>query len=178
MNLLSQTATDPNSSSLLWGFILIGVAIFLIGLELVVPSGGILGVLAAALLIGSLAAFFSYSAAAGFAAVAALAILGPLLTWVVWRWWSGTTMARRFVLEEEVEGHVASAGDTLLHRTGTTETDLRPIGTVCIDDRRLDALSEQGVIPAGVTIEVIQVLDNQVKVRRVKTDQDNKEKTT
>jgi len=172
MSLLSQVPTNPEDSSLLWGFILVGGAIFLVALELVVPSGGILGLLAAAALIGALAAFFAYSTTAGLAAVAAVVILGPVLAWVVWRWWSGTALARRFVLEEEVEGHVAFEGDTLLDREGVAETDLRPIGTVRIGQQRMDALSEQGMIPAGTTVRVIQVLDNQVKVRSMERDEE------
>ena len=172
MSVLPPVPPNPDDSSLLWGFILVGGAIFLIALELVVPSGGILGLLAAATLIGALAAFFAYSTTAGLAAVAAVVILGPVLAGVVWRWWSETSLARRFVLEEEVEGHVAFDGDTLLHREGVAETDLRPIGTVRIGQRRMDALSEQGMIPAGTTVQVIQVLDNQVKVRPAEGDQE------
>ena len=37
-------------------------------------------------------------------------------------------------------------------------------------DRRLDALSEHGVIENGTNVEVVEILDNQVKVRRVETE--------
>jgi hypothetical protein len=36
----------------------------------------------------------------------------------------------------------------------------------------MDALSEQGMIPAGTTVRVIQVLDNQVKVRSMERDEE------
>ena len=84
-------------------------------------------------------------------------------------------MAERLVLQTTEE--IASpAYSELLYRTGTAETDLRPIGVVRIDDLRHDALSDLGVIPAGTPITVIRVLDNQLKVRP--TEVDDREETS
>ena len=44
-------------------------------------------------------------------------------------------------------------------------TTLRPVGTVRIAGRRLDAMAESGIIEAGTAIVVTDVYDNQVKVR-------------
>ncbi|MGB4218192.1 MAG: NfeD family protein, partial [Bacillota bacterium] len=56
--------------------------------------------------------------------------------------------------------------DHLLGAIGETETILRPSGTVRIDDRRIDAVSEGEFLPKGVLVEVIDVSGNRVKVRR------------
>jgi membrane-bound ClpP family serine protease len=111
----------------------------------------------------------------GFVALAAIAVLGPLAGWIGWKWWSGTSMAERLILQTTADA-VTPAHSDLLHRTGIAETDLRPIGVVRIDDDRHDALSDLGVIPAGTRITVIRVLDNQLKVRTAEAD--DREKTS
>jgi len=161
--LLSQTSTDPGNT-LLWGFVLIGATIFLIALELVVPSGGVLAIAAAAALIGAVAAFFMHDSTTGMVALAVIAVVGPLAAWLGWKWWSGTVMAERLVLQTD-DDTSDSARAALLGRNGVAETDLRPIGTVRIDDDRHDALSDLGMIEAGAPITVVKVLDNQLKVR-------------
>jgi membrane-bound ClpP family serine protease len=158
---------------LLWGFALIGAAIFLIALELVVPSGGILAIAAAAAIVGGVTAFFMHSPVTGTVALAAIALFGPLFGWIAWKWWSDTEMARKLVLSDECDSSEAARAD-LLGQQGTAETDLRPIGVVRIADRRYDALSDHGMIRSGSTITVVKVLDNQLKVRRADvTDGEN-----
>jgi len=163
--LLAQTA-PPDGTTLLWAFLLLGGTIFLIALELIVPSGGILALAAAAALIGSIVAFFAYDTTAGFIALAAVVIFGPMVAWVGWKWWSETAMAQRLVLGEDDSPIADAEGrQRLLNAIGTAETDLRPIGVVRIGEERHDAFSDHGMIPAGSEIEVIKVLDNQLRVR-------------
>jgi len=164
VTLLLAQAVDDGGTTLLWGFLLLGAMIFLIAMELIVPSGGILAIAAAAALIGAITAFFMHDTTTGLAALAAVIVLGPIAAWVGWKWWSGTEMANRMVLNTG-DTRLKHARDTLLNQTGTAETDLRPIGTVRIDQRRHDALSDHGFIAAGSAVTVVQVLDNQLKVR-------------
>ena len=161
--LLAQ-AVDDGGTTLLWGFLLLGAMIFLIAMELIVPSGGILAIAAAASLVGALTAFFMHDTTTGLAALAAVIVLGPIAAWIGWQWWSGTELANRIVLNTNDAKHARSR-DALLGQPGMAETDLRPVGTVRIDDQRHDALSDLGVIEAGSAIVVVQVLDNQLKVR-------------
>jgi membrane-bound serine protease (ClpP class) len=175
VTILLAQASEEAANTLLWAFLLVGATIFLISLELIVPSGGILAICAAASLIGSVAAFFMHDTTTGFVALAAIAVLGPLAGWIGWKWWSGTSMAERLILQTTADA-VTPAHSDLLHRTGIAETDLRPIGVVRIDDDRHDALSDLGVIPAGTRIIVIRVLDNQLKVRTAEAD--DREKTS
>ena len=161
--LLAQTAND-GGTTLLWGFQLLGAMIFLIAMELIVPSGGVLAIAAAASLIGSITAFFLHGTTTGLAALAAVIFLGPIATWIFWKWWSQTEMANRMVLttQEDTVDHSRAA---LLHQCGVAETDLRPIGTVRINGLRHDALSDHGYITVGSSVSVVEVLDNQLKVR-------------
>jgi len=63
------------------------------------------------------------------------------------------------------EAAVDNSRDALLHQSGIAETDLRPIGTVRINGLRHDALSDHGFITVGSSVSVVEVLDNQLKVR-------------
>lgn len=175
MTILFAQASEEAGNTLLWGFLLVGATIFLIALELVVPSGGILAIAAAASLIGAVAAFFMHDTNTGLVSLATIAVVGPLAGWLGWKWWSGTTMATKLILQTNPDDLVAAQSE-LLHRDGTAETDLRPIGVVRIDEQRHDALSDLGVIPAGTRITVVKVLDNQLKVRAI--DATNREETT
>jgi membrane-bound ClpP family serine protease len=53
----------------------------------------------------------------------------------------------------------------LIGARGVAVTMLRPVGTVKIEGRRIDALAENGYIESGSPIVVTDVQDNQVKVR-------------
>jgi membrane-bound serine protease (ClpP class) len=48
---------------------------------------------------------------------------------------------------------------------GVAVTALRPVGTIKIEGRRVDAMAESGVIESGTNIVVVDVYDNQIKVR-------------
>ena len=54
-----------------------------------------------------------------------------------------------------------------LKKIGVTVTELRPSGFINIGDERLDALSDEGFIPSGASIEVIRVEGSKIFVRRI-----------
>jgi len=49
--------------------------------------------------------------------------------------------------------------------TAVTATPLRPVGVIRIGDRRMDALAESGIIDQGTEVEIVEIIDNQIKVR-------------
>jgi membrane-bound serine protease (ClpP class) len=55
----------------------------------------------------------------------------------------------------------------LLGREGVAETLLRPSGAVRIDDRRIIASAESGLIEKGTAVKVVRVTGNDVVVRRI-----------
>jgi membrane-bound serine protease (ClpP class) len=57
--------------------------------------------------------------------------------------------------------------DHLVGAQGRTLTPLRPSGTVEFEGRRLDAISEEGLIPEGSSVEAISVRSGRLVVRRV-----------
>lgn len=184
--LLAQTAaTSANDAALAWGVVLVAIAIILLFLELLLPSGGIISLCAAVAVIGSLIAFFSFSPQAGFVALGLYIVLGPGLIWFGFKWWTTSSLGRRMILGAEddpvdqtpEEAFAVSTAaqkerarymDGLLDMGGVTETPLRPVGTVRLaNGERHEALAENGVIESKIDIRVVAVQDNQLKVRAV-----------
>ena len=87
-----------DDQALLWGFILAGAAVALLFLELLVPSGGLLGLLCGMAAIGSVVAFFQHhDPTFGVAALLLYAFLGPVLVVFVFKVWIHSPLARRMV---------------------------------------------------------------------------------
>lgn len=180
--LISQAVASSSSNMLLWAFILLGIAIFLLFLELFLPSGGMLAIVGAAAVVGSLVCFFLHSTTAGLVALGLGVVFGPICLWLVFRWWMDSPLGRRMILggdqlhldQSEEEAHAASAHAMkeranahrdLVGMTGIAETPLRPVGIIRIDGQRLEALSEHGIIETGTQVTVTEARDNQLKVR-------------
>jgi len=182
--LLAQAAAqDPQANDiyLVWGFILLGVAIGLLVLELFVPSGGVIGVLCGIAAIGSVVSFFRFDTTFGVVAMIAYIVLGPIVIYFGFKMWVASPLGRRMILGANDEV-VNEQGETiptaeiarrerlerlrqLIGAEGVTVTALRPVGTVRIAGQRLDALSESGIIEANTPVTVTEVYDNQIKVR-------------
>lgn len=175
------------STDLTWvgiGLGLLVLALLLFAVELFVPSGGMLGILCGLSALASVAAFFYHSPTLGLLALLAYVIATPFLMVYGVKFWSQTPIGRRLILggtedvtadgrdEETVEAaiearrrEIRAADSALVGRHGLTVTPLRPVGVIRVDDRRMDALADAGVIEADQEIVVVEVLDDQIKVR-------------
>ena len=180
---LAQDAA-PNDAYLIYAFVLVALALVLIFVELIVPSGGLIGVLAGIAAIGSVIAFFAYDTTWGLVSALAYLILGPIVGVFVFKLWLHSSLGQRMILGgqsgapdgEVMEEDPALADQArrerlaqlqeLIGAEGTTVTHLRPVGVVKIEGQRVDALAEDGVIDAGTDVVVTDVYDNQIKVRR------------
>lgn len=175
MHLATLAATvDGGDTGLVLGFVFIGVAIFFFLLELLVPSGGILGLLSALAAIASVAAMFTHDPVWGMATLASFVVLGPLAIWFAIRLWTQSPLARKMILQatesdptpdDGVPPTASAALDPLVGKEGTSVTPLRPVGFVRIEGRRLDAIADFGIIEAERPIVVVGVGDNAVRVR-------------
>lgn len=177
--LLAQDASHDHRLLLL-GLILAGAALLLLLLELFVPTGGLIGVLAGAAAIASIVVLFMYDAAWGWTASLAYLVLGPILVVYGFRFWLHSPLAKGMILggnDPAASDDDAAAGAEharlerltqlrhLIGVEGAAITPLRPIGVVRINGQRLDALAETGVIDAGTPVVVVDIVDSQVKVR-------------
>lgn len=147
--------------------------LFLIA-EFMIPSGGILGVAAAGMLITAIVIAFSHSLVIGVAVVVFALLTTPLVMMGTIRAWPHTPMGRRMLNRRPGEeaprapARTTSRGvplDALVGRVGVAKTNLLPGGLVTIDGEKLDAVSHGVPIDAGTPIIVTRVELNRVQVR-------------
>jgi len=160
-----------------WAFALIVGAVVILALELFVPSGGILGLLSAALGVAAVVCFWRVSPTWGVSSLVGLIVLTPMVVAFFVKVWPDTPMGRRMILAEdddEVERRAMlineerAREDSLVGAEGTAVTDLRPVGVVLLDGRRVDALAEGAWIEAGAPVRVTHVEGTRIKVREAR----------
>ncbi len=157
-------------STLAWPLLLLAFGLLLLIAEVFIPSGGLIGFLALCCLGLSLWRAFQESVDLGLGFLLADCLLLPLALGLAIHLWPRTPLARRVFLPrpapEEIEVvHSGRRLDHLVGQLGRALTPLRPSGLVDFDGRRLDGLSEDGLIPAGTLIRAVRVRGGQLIVR-------------
>ena len=185
------TAAADSENSATWLAIGLGLgflALLLFAVEIFIPTAGMIGILCGLCAIASIVSFFQYSSSAGGFAILVYLVATPFLLVYGVKLWSHSPIGRRLILggtdtvdgrgldEQEVEDRVETmaatsrkAADAMIGRMATTATPLRPVGFIRYEGRRLDALAEAGIIEEGIEVEIVAVVDNQIKVRRPPT---------
>ncbi|NIP86935.1 MAG: hypothetical protein GTO03_15775 [Planctomycetales bacterium] len=159
--------------SLTWAVILMLVGLALVFLEIFIPSGGILGLLAISAVLASIfVAFHSGGTAEGVIFVA-IAIIGmPSALLLALKWLPRTPFGRRLMLGVPDEDEVLPADDPrhqlheLIGKVGSARSAMLPGGAVKIDGRTYEAVSEAGSIEEGEPVEVVKVRNNRLVVRK------------
>ena len=150
-----------------WLAILYGAGIVLILAEFIVP-GMICGILGGGMVIAS-----AVLACINFPQYAVMILVGELvgvfISVVIGMYLLSKTRAgKRFILDSSQQagaGWVASESDeSLLGASAEVFTALRPAGTVLINNKRIDAVSDGSFIDKGVRVRVIEVHGSRVVV--------------
>lgn len=143
---------------------LVGVGVIIA--EVIVPSGGILAILATALIGYSLYLVFSgISVAVGTVFVVLDALLIPVL--VIWglKMLAKSPLALKNKLDKKNGYTSQDLGlEKLSGMEGESLTDLRPAGMAMIDGKRVDVVSRGEYIGKKSPIVVLEVTGNQVIV--------------
>lgn len=157
--------------SLAW--FLIGLAVLLLGMELVLPTGGILFLLASAsLLAGVGIMFYAGESTVGLVTLLATFLLIPVAAWATFYVWPRTPFGKHLAAPVAEEMTVdLMPGNAGLHdldgKIGKTISMLRPSGTVDFAGRRIDAMSEGMAIDSGKPVRCIGVKAGKVVVRQI-----------
>ena len=136
--------------------------------EIILPSGGILAILAAGVFGYSLFIVFNdISKTAGMAFVAADIILIPVLVIVGLKMLarSPATLRKTLSREEGVSSQSPEL-DSYLNSEGRAITDLRPAGMALIDGKRMDVVTRGDYLDRDTEIRVTAVTGNQIIVRK------------
>jgi membrane-bound ClpP family serine protease len=155
------------NDSLLLPIILQLVGVVVVIAEIILPSGGILSILALAVFGYSLFIVFNeISMIIGFSFVAADLILIPVLVIVGLKLLARSPVTLRKTLSrKEGVSSQSSELESYVGTQGNTVTDLRPAGIAVINGNRVDVVTRGEYLEKDASILVIAVTGNQIIVR-------------
>ncbi len=144
------------------------VGILVIIAEIIIPSGGILSILATGLFGYSLyLVFTNISASAGMVFVLADLFIVPILVYFGIKFLAKSPVTLRTKLSKE-DGVTVQSPDQndFLGSLGLAITDLRPSGVARIKDERLDVVTRGEYLENQTEIIVIAIRGNQIIVKQ------------
>ena len=160
----------------MWPILLLMAGLLLIVLEVFTPSGGIIGVAAAACFAFSLLfawqAWWVSNPAWFWTYLAGMCTLIPTAAVLAFRVWPNTPLGRKAILFGPTREEVLPFQEEearlreLIGEVGLATTVLNPAGMIKVDNERLHCQSEGMIIEAGTPIRIIAVQANRVIVRR------------
>ncbi len=155
---------------LYFALLLYVAALALAAVDLLVPSGGLLAVMAALAAFASILFGFRSSTTAGMAMLTVVIASIPVFLILAIKIWPHTPLGRRIILklpnrvDSKPQAH-SDALKSLVGRVLLSETGLMPMGQIRIGHRRYDAVAESGFIEAGERIKVLLVREKLLVVR-------------
>ena len=155
-----------------WAILLLLMGISCVVLEMFVPSGGMLGVLAAMCLIASLVLAFMSGRWFGTGMTLAITLLIPLVLAVAVKFWPHTPLGKLILLAPpENPDDVLPATDAyrsrqlVVGKLGVAQSAMLPSGMVLVEGQSYDAISSGLPIEIGQTIRVVGLDMQRVVVR-------------
>jgi len=149
-------------------------AAVLFTLEIVIPSGGILGMLSMAALIGVIVCLFLIDLTYGWIGLVASLFIVPAAVGVAMKMFPHTPIGRRLILagndgpRQPVRyGSTDDQTQDLMGAEGVVVTEMRPIGVVNFNGQRVECLSERGTVEPGAKVKVVNISGFEIKVRPI-----------
>lgn len=150
--------------------VLFVIGIILIILEFFVP-GGIIGALGFGAIIGSLFIATNNPVHMVVSLLVALIISFSLSILLVKVFGRKMKFFKKMILTDATkteQGYISNPNrPELLGKEGVALTDLRPAGTVLVDDERLDVISEGSFTLKGTKVKVVKVEGSRITVREI-----------
>jgi len=154
--------------------VLILAALILIVVEICTPTLGLLGLVALGCLIGAAWVAFTISSVFGFVLIGLFLVGMPVFLYWAVKVIPNTPFGQRLALRRKPAkpGEGTPEADDLAQFVGietTTETVLRPSGTVRVEGRRIIAQTESDFIEKGVKVKIIRAAGTHVIVRELES---------
>lgn len=157
-----------------YALLLILAAVALGFLEMIFPSGGLLGIFSVACLIAGITLGFMVDGATGLILLAVSTVVGPMVMFYGFKLLPKTTVGKKIVLSPHVEspsdrgrdGVSEESYDHLKGRQGKALCDLRPSGYVEIGGKRFQVTADCDLIETGASVIVTAVEGNSIMVDR------------
>jgi membrane-bound ClpP family serine protease len=159
-------------SPLTWSILLLAVGLVFLVLEFFIPSGGALAVVCALSFLASIIVGFVAGPWTGTAVLLGVCLIVPAAVSATVRWWPDTPVGRMMLIrpprtaDEVLPETVAYRGlKELVGRRGHSKGLMLPSGSVIIDGKTYDAVSEGMPIEAHEPIIVVNVSTQRLIVR-------------
>jgi len=156
---------------LVWAVALILIGAALIVLEMFVPSGGVIGILAAAAFIGAIVMGFQTDNTTGGIILCVSLVTACGMVMAMIKLWPHTPIGKK-AMPPDI--HVSDAITVNLQHLqgaqGLSKSTLMPNGEVDIDGTRYDAVSQGTLIPEGSIVRVTSVKGNRILVELLESD--------
>lgn len=154
-----------------WSIILIGLGFVVVVMELFVPSAGVLGAIAAILLISGVITAFFQGIQTGALMLLFTAVGLPFLIALMIKVWPSTPIGKRILIGQLTSDQVLpkteqyrSYGE-LEGQLGIAKTKMLPSGIIVINDRKYDAVSDGFPIEPGQAIIITAVKGTRLYVQ-------------
>jgi membrane-bound ClpP family serine protease len=146
------------TSDAVWSILLLLAAISIVAIEFVVPSGGLLAILATAATIAAVVVGFKAGWIWGMSVVTAAVFALPTTIIAMFRVLPYTPMGKRLMHRPEplTHPHADEVAD-LVGKVGVVLSELLPAGMIEVEGERHEALAPGVVIRKGEHVEVLRV---------------------
>lgn len=148
--------------------------------EMLIPSGGILGLSAAVVAVTSIIIGYSYSSSMGLTLTLIYVVTTPALLILLIRLWPKTKIGRRMLNRDTLESDSTLPEATTIDGTplsefvgciGTATSNLLPSGEVKVDGHRCTAVSTGMPIDTGTFVVVVRIHTGKLHVRQANEDE-------
>jgi len=167
-----MSTLDP----LTWAILLMLIGCGIVVLEVFIPSGGILSFFSAIAIIASIVMAFRRDVTAGLSFVVLTLVAVPSVLSLALKYWPYTPMGKAFLgeLKSTEELKPVDTRRELVGKVGVAKSKMLPSGSVQIDGKYVDAISQGAAIDMGQAVVVVEVRANRVVVRPADDDEANR----
>ena len=157
---------------ILWTFLFLCLAFIVAVLEVFLPSGGILGTLAIALLITSIVLAFQIGVVFGSLYTFFVCMLVPVFIWTTLRMWPQTWIGKKILLTPENDPALVPSEERqtlkqLIGKHGLAKSKMLLGGLIEIEGIRYSAVSDAEPIDVGEPVGVIRIEGTSIIVRKI-----------
>ena len=154
------------------GIMLIILGLILILAEVLIPSGGIISILAVSSFVGGYVFGFGEGVTQGLILVGGSVVLVPVVLAIAFKIFPKTSIGKSMIaqgseLPKEERQAVVQDEKSLIGQIGITKTQLRPAGTIDISGIAYDVVTEGNIIEPNTKVQIIEVSGNRIVVRSI-----------
>jgi len=164
-----MSTLDPLTWAVLWMLIGCGLVV----LEVFIPSGGIISFFSAIAIIASIVMAFRSDLTTGLSFILLTIVAVPISIGMAFKYWPMTPMGKAFLGELKTTAELTPIDPRreLVGKVGIAKSKMLPSGSVQIDGKYIDAISQGMAIDLGQAVVVTEVRANRVVVRPADKDE-------